>query len=263
MNNVAFISDFLDRLAPASLAADWDNVGLLVGDREAVVDRVMTCLTMTCDTVAEAIDCKANLVITHHPLPFQPLKRITRDTHEGRFLLDLISANIAIYSAHTAFDSAATGINQSLAEGFGLQKIRPIVSDCKDDQSVGTGRCGRLPQSIPVKELVERIKGFLDIPHVRMVGEGEQSVEQVGIACGSAGSVFEPARLANCDVFITGETSFHTCLSAEAAGMILLVTGHFASERFAMQQLADHLDQEFPDTEVWASRNEKDPLKLA
>ena len=117
------IANYLESLAPATLAEEWDNVGLLVGARQAPVERLMTCLTITEDTVAEAIDQEADLIVAHHPLPFKPLKRLTRDTPEGRYLLDLLSKNIAIYSAHTAFDSAASGINQRLAERSGLSQI--------------------------------------------------------------------------------------------------------------------------------------------
>ena len=117
MPTVNAISEFLDAFAPPDLAEDWDNVGLLVGDRETAGDRLMTCLTVTPASANEAIDGGADLVITHHPLPFRPLKHLTTDTTPGRLLLDLIRAGIAVYSPHTAFDSAASGINQRLAEG--------------------------------------------------------------------------------------------------------------------------------------------------
>ena len=98
------LANFLETFAPSSLAAEWDNVGLLVGDRACRVDRVMTCLTITLESASEAIEACADLIVTHHPFPFKPLKRMTGDTREGRILLDLISAGISIYSTHTAFD---------------------------------------------------------------------------------------------------------------------------------------------------------------
>src|SRR5688572_13285580 len=118
---------FLERFAPARLAEDWDNVGLLVGDRERSVTRVMTCLTITPISAQEAIDEQADVIVTHHPLPFRPLKRLTTDSVPGRLLWELIRAGIAIHSPHTAFDSAAAGINQRLAAGLGLTDIQPLV----------------------------------------------------------------------------------------------------------------------------------------
>ena len=255
------IADYLESLAPATLAEEWDNVGLLVGARQAPVERLMTCLTITEDTVAEAIDQEADLIVAHHPLPFKPLKRLTRDTPEGRYLLDLLSKDIAIYSAHTAFDSAASGINQRLAEGIGLEKIEPLVAGDTDLQ-LGSGRCGCPAEATTSDMLADRIKSFLEIEHLRRVGRADQTLERVAVACGNAGSFLEVAQRKGCDAILTGETSFHTCLAAEAEGMAMFLTGHFASEHFAMQRLAEDLADHFSELTVWASRNEKDPLQL-
>src|SRR6476620_12780141 len=143
MTTVKDICDFLERFAPAELAADWDNVGLLVGDRAQKVERVMTCLTITPSVAAEAIRERADLIVTHHPLPFKPLKRLTADQPAGRILLDLIRAGISIHSPHTAFDSAAAGINQQLAEGLGLTEIQPL-EPTDVGTGVGSGRFGEL-----------------------------------------------------------------------------------------------------------------------
>src|SRR6478609_9776050 len=142
MITVADICSFLEAFAPAALAAEWDNVGLLVGDRSQKVERIMTCLTITTAAAAEAIRERADLIVTHHPLPFRPLKRLTADEPTGRVLLDLIRAGIAIYSPHTAFDSAAQGINQQLAEGLGLRQIQPLVVAAGLTENVGSGRFG-------------------------------------------------------------------------------------------------------------------------
>src|SRR5262245_55505407 len=126
MTTVTDLCAFLDAFAPPALAADWDNVGLLVGDKAQKVERVMTCLTITPPVAAEAIRERADLIVTHHPLPFRPLKRLTADEPAGEILLDVIRAGVAIHSPHTAFDSAAAGINQQLAEGLGLTQIQPL-----------------------------------------------------------------------------------------------------------------------------------------
>jgi dinuclear metal center YbgI/SA1388 family protein len=248
-------------MAPPELAESWDNVGLLVGDRQAFVTRVMTCLTVTGDTVAEAVDQKAGLLVTHHPLPFRPLNRLTADTPEGRYLLQLIGSGVAVYSAHTAFDSAREGINQRLAEGIGLQRVVPLVAQPDCDPALGAGRVGEIEDSIDTNALAARVRDFLGIDGVRAVGEPTRSLHRVAVACGSAGELLEAARLAECDAMVTGETSFHTCLAAEAHGVTMLLTGHFASERFAMESMAELLGDEFDDVHVWASQTEKDPLR--
>ena len=158
MERLGVICDHLESLAPKRLSAEWDNVGLLAGDSRAEVNHVMTCLTMTADTVTEAIERRADLVVVHHPLPFRPVTRLTADTPEGRYLLDLLAARIHIFSPHTAWDSAAGGINQKLAEGIGLEGIEPLIADAVD-ATVGEGRLGTI--AMPLAELAAQVKQFL------------------------------------------------------------------------------------------------------
>lgn len=261
MLTVEQVTTVLAQIAPPRLAEDWDNVGLLVGDRQQPVEKIMTCLTITPASAAEAIESGVDLIVVHHPLPFRPLKRLTRDTAEGRLLLDLIAARVAIYSAHTAFDSAADGINQSLAEGLGLREIVPLVPADEFEMPVGTGRAGRCEGPVTLGEMAERVKSFLQVAGLHMVGEPAQPVNKVGVACGSAGEMLAAARRAGCDLFITGEARFHTALAAEADQIGLLLPGHFASERFAQERLAQRLARQFPDLTIWPSQRETDPLK--
>jgi dinuclear metal center YbgI/SA1388 family protein len=262
------IARFLDQFAPSDLAESWDNVGLLAGDRARAVSKVMTCLTITPASAEEAIRSGVELIVAHHPLPFQALKRLTTDTPEGRLLCDLLGARIAIYSPHTAFDSTVGGINQQLAEGLGLTNISPLVplggsATIPDAGSVprGAGRRGSTTAGTTGDALATRIKQFLRIGQLQAVGETSHSVARVAVACGSAGEFLEPAHAAGCKLLVTGEVGFHTCLKAEALGVALLLVGHFASERFAVEALADVLAKQFPSVSVWASRNESDPLR--
>jgi dinuclear metal center YbgI/SA1388 family protein len=258
MPSLADVAAFLERFAPARLAAEWDNVGLLIGDWEGQVTRLMTCLTVTPESAREAIDERANLIVTHHPFPFHSTKRITTETVDGRMLLDLAAARIAVYSPHTAFDSAARGINQRLGEGLLLTDIAPLAGDVENPQ-VGTGRFG-VAGGVRLGELARRCAEFLKVSGVQIVGASEQSIDRVAIACGSGGELLKPARQAGCNCFVTGEARFHTCLEAQAAGMALVLTGHYASERFAVEALAELLAEQFPRLTAWPSRRERDPL---
>lgn len=261
MATVGTIAECLEQFAPSTLAEEWDNVGLLVGDRQWPVSRVMTCLTITPDTVAEALEGRAQLMVTHHPLPFHALKSITADTTTGHLLLKLITARIAVYSPHTAFDSARTGINQHLAIGLGLQEITPLVAPNLAEPDVGVGRCGNLGEHFTLKDLVERVKGFLAINRLQVVGTDDQSVSRVAIVCGSGGSLLSAAIENGCDCLVTGETNYHTCLEAAARGVAVVLPGHFASERFALLSLADYLSDVLAGVSVWASRTEHDPVR--
>ena len=251
------VADFLERFAPTHLAEEWDNVGLLVGDRRRPLQRIMTCLTLTEKSIDEAVDKAADLVVSHHPLPFRPLRRLSSDTLQGRRLLKLIRAEVAVYSPHTAFDSAGQGINERLAQGLGLSRIMPLVPA---ETEFGSGRIGVLKRAVSAGDLAQRVKTFLQVEHVQLVGRVEAALKTVAVGCGSAGELLPQAIDQGCDAMVLGETRFHTCLDAEAADIVLILPGHYASERFAVEQLADVLTQEFPQAEVWASRREHDPL---
>ena len=255
------ICDFLDCIAPKNLAEEWDNVGLLAGDFQSAANRVMTCLTITPASAQEAIDGDCDLIVTHHPLPFHPIKKITSEETATRMLWDLIRAGIAIYSPHTGFDSAAQGINHQLALMAGIADPSPIVPAEDEGGRTGAGRIGSLDAAIQVSDLISALREPLAAGHVGLVGQMDSKVKTVAFACGSGGTFLDPAIRLGCDAMVTGEANFHTCLEAQAAGVHLILLGHYASERFALEQLAGELTQQFPETEVWASTRESDPVK--
>src|SRR5262245_46088801 len=111
---VADIAAALEQFAPRRLASEWDNVGLLLGDPAAAVQKIVTCLTVTPDVAEEAVATGAQLIVTHHPILFRGTKRVTTETAEGRMLLALVRAGVAVYSPHTAFDNTENGINDRL-----------------------------------------------------------------------------------------------------------------------------------------------------
>jgi dinuclear metal center YbgI/SA1388 family protein len=262
MPTVGEVVRVLEQLAPLALAEEWDNVGLLVGDADWPADRVMTCLTVTPETVAEAIAGRAQLIVSHHPLPFRPIKSITSVSTAGRLLLELIRNSIAVYSPHTAFDSASAGINQHLAIGLGLQEIRPLVPATTDAEE-GAGRWGLVGEPLSLRELAHRTGEFLTADGARIVGGPDRSVTRVAIACGSGGSLLDATIAAGCDALVTGELGFHQCLEAQARDLAVVLAGHFASERFALLSLADYLTDQLAGVDVWASRSERDPVHLA
>lgn len=261
METVATICRFLEEFAPSRLAEEWDNVGLLVGDANRPVATMMTCLTVTPESVAEAVAENVDLIVTHHPMPFRPLKKITADTAAGAMLLDLIGNRIAVYSPHTAFDSAAEGINRRLAELLELQEVRPLVPAEDEPDDLGSGRQGTLSTETALSDVVARLKEKLRLTGLHIVGASDQPVRRVAVACGSAGEFLAAADREGCDLFITGETNFHTCLDARARNIAMILTGHYASERFAVEQLAAELQRQFAGLKIWPSKQETDPLE--
>jgi dinuclear metal center YbgI/SA1388 family protein len=255
------IITFLESFAPPALAEAWDNVGLLVGRRDREVARVMTCLTVTEEMADEAVREKCDLIVSHHPLMFKAIQRITDDTPEGRTLLILLGHEIAVYSPHTAFDSASAGINQRLAEKLALRNIAPIrLSDASNATNLGSGRHGRLDVQITLKEFCDRVTALLPCEKAQFVGDPSRQIATVAVACGSAAEFLRDAVALGCDALLTGEARFHAALEARALGIALVLAGHYATERPGVEDLADVLAGQFPTLAIWASRDERDPL---
>jgi len=259
---VSEVCRFLDQLAPVELAEDWDNVGLLIGRADSGVRRILTCLTVTPDVAAEALQQDVQLIVSHHPVLFRGSRTISDRTSEGRMLLDLIQGGVAVYSAHTRFDSAQQGINQQLAEGFGLSDVTPIRRSALLPE-IGSGRTGRLATSCVLKDFVAVVRSVCRADYVEYCGDDDAVVEYIGVACGSAAEFLDEAAAAGCDTFVTGEAKFHSALDARGRGVNLILMGHYSSERPAMEWLAKELGQEFVGVKAWASLNEHDPLRLS
>jgi dinuclear metal center YbgI/SA1388 family protein len=271
--------DALQRIAPLGIAESWDNVGLLVGDPASSIAKVMTCLTLSDSVLEEAIDRKIGLVVSHHPIPFRPLTRITTEDPTGRILWRAMQHSIAIYSPHTAWDNAHEGINRQLAGLLHLGNLRPLVPinraansqngnsqtgevkqgtslDDPMERELGCGVIGEFAKPVRIDDLVERLGVSIRGMSVRCTDSGERLVNRIGIVCGSGGSMLSKAAGERCDLFLTGEATYHQCLEAEARGVAMLMIGHFASEAFSMRKLAELLARAFPQLDVGASESE-------
>ena len=194
------ILNALQGIAPLEFAESWDNVGLLVGNRNRDISGAMTCLTLTAITLEEAIYAKVSLVICHHPIPFKPLAKITDDTTTGKLILRAIEAGIAIYSPHTSWDNAKTGINQQLAKILELEKVKPLQSFSTEivngdsngesvGESVGVGRYGKLSIPASIDSLMQRVRVAIPEMQARHTHKPNHCVSKIGIVCGSGGSM--------------------------------------------------------------------------
>jgi dinuclear metal center YbgI/SA1388 family protein len=256
----------LKHIAPLRLAADWDAVGLLLGSRRPVIDRVMTCLTLTETVAREAVRERVDLVVSHHPLPFRPVGRITDDSPTGRILLDLLGGGIAVWSSHTAWDSAAGGINHQLAEIMRLTNVVPLEPD-PIDPTVGLGRTGDTPAGVSVADLARSLVARLaaadrsvTLSGCQIAGDAARPAGRVGIVCGSGGEMVAAVQAAGCTTLVTGEIKLHDALAATAAGVSVIAVGHHASERFSMGVLASRLADSLPGLSCFSSQADVDPL---
>ena len=224
------ISDVLLRLenyAPAYLAEDYDNVGLMAGDADANFKAALLTLDVDINVAEEAKRRGANLIISHHPLIFEPLNKITSETAQGRCLLYLIKNGIAVYSAHTNLDSAAGGLNDLLAAILGLRDVSPMTGN---DAEMGLGRVGNLPAPLTMDELSRDVMRKFSLPSVRYTGEGDDLVSRVALCTGGGASLLSDAVSSYADVYITGDIKYHAAREAAERGINLLELSHYDSE---------------------------------
>ena len=260
MTKIRSICDFLEQFAPTTLAEDWDNVGLILGDAELPASKIMTCLTVTPESAAEAIEKKVDLIVSHHPLPFAATKRITTDRTATKLIWQLAQAGVSIYSPHTAFDSATGGINQLLCDRLEVAATNPIVPNRNDPELPGAGRIGKLAAAVSLEALAAKVKAEFQLPRIQVIGDLAANVQKIATACGSGGSFVSKAAQRGAECLVTGEATFHTILEARALGIGMILMGHYFSERFAVEALAEQIANEFPDVESWASDREADPI---
>ena len=249
----------LERIAPLRLAAAWDTVGLLVQPRRDAVGRVMTCLTLTPAVAAEAARERADLVVTHHPLPFRPVGRITAATGPGAAILELVGAGAGVWSSHTAWDSAAGGINDQLCAILGLTHVAPIEPDAETPVA-GFGRMGSAAAGASVAAVARLAGDRVAAAHVQVIGDPGRPAGRVAIVCGSGGDMIDAVRRGGADTLLTGEIKLHQATEALAAGLAVIAVGHHASEHFSMAVLGERLASAVPGLSCRPSRDDVDPI---
>jgi dinuclear metal center YbgI/SA1388 family protein len=246
------VMDYIEQLAPAELAEEWDNTGLLLGGTQHGVSRIMVCLDVTYEALAAAVSQNVDLIVTHHPVIFKGIKRISEDDAKGKQLYTAVSNGICVISAHTNLDHADCGVNARLAETLGLENTVLLGK--------GPGRMGSLKERMSFDDFVAHVKQRLDVPFVRTVGSAVSGISKVAVFSGSFDNDLEALQASDADAVVTGDLKYHTALDAREAGLCLIDAGHFGTERVILPYLAAALAKRFPETEVIRFSQEKDPF---
>ncbi len=248
------IIEKLEKLAPPSLAEKWDNVGLMIGDFDQPVRNIYVCLDVTSENVQKAIDFGADLIISHHPLLFKPLKRVVESDVNGGIIRLLIRNNISVYSMHTNFDKADGGMNDLLAEKLGLCEIRKYdESECLDELMNPTeniGRVGILKESLTMEEFANMVSASLNCSNIKFVGDPCDSVKTVAVCSGAGGDCIYNAYRSGADVYVTSDVRHHEAQLASELGIGLIDAGHFETENIFCEFLLSFLLNEFADVNV-------------
>lgn len=261
--NVADIIGLMNRLAPPNLAEAWDNSGLQVGDPTWQVKKVWVALDPLPEVVEKACAADVDLLITHHPLIMTPFKSLDLSLNPGRIINRAIASRLALFCAHTNFDSVGEGLNDILCERLGLADVKPL-EEKEDGVLEGIGRIGSLPSAQPLEIFAGQVKTDLGLNWLRLVGDPAMTVKTVAVCTGSGGSLMDLFLATDADVYVTGDLKYHNARDAEAAGRALLDIGHFPSEHLMVKPLAERLqtllDETGAQVAVEACDFEKDPF---
>ncbi len=219
-------------------ACEWDNVGLLAGRRDKEVKKILLALDATDETVRMAVEHGADMLITHHPMIFSPVKRVTDEDMTGRRLLTLIQNDISYYAMHTNYDTR--GMADLAAGLLNLQQCT-VLEEVKDGE--GIGRVGILPGSMTLEECARLVKDTYQIPNVRIFGDPDTRVRSAAICPGAGKSTLKEALGFGCDVYITGDIDHHTGIDAVDQGLCIIDAGHYGIEHIFMEDVRAYLEK--------------------
>lgn len=233
------IIKIIEAVCPQRLAYSWDNVGLLCGDEEKDVKKVFVTLDTNLNTVKEAVKRNADMIVSHHPILFEPIQRIDYKTAIGQMLKLLIENNIPLFAAHTNMDTAKGGINDKLAQMFSLTDVK-ILDRHTDDETAGLGRFGKLKSPVKFGEFAKQCGKILNTP-VRIAGDIDKIITTAAVASGSCSEIIPLSKEKGADVIITGDMKYHNMMDMADLGICIIDAGHYPTEICVMDIFADIL----------------------
>ena len=246
------IIQVIEATYPADAALDFDNVGLLAGRREKEVQKVYLALDATEAVINDAIRAGADMLITHHPLIFSPLRSVTDDDFVGRRVMTLIRNDMAYYAMHTNYD--VLGMAALSEQMLGLRDTEVLdVTMVRDGREEGIGRVGNLEREMTLEECCVDIKHKLHLGSLKVFGDMERKISRLAISPGSGKSAVAPAVAKGADVLVTGDIGHHDGLDAQAQGLAVIDAGHYGTEYIFIDDMKRFFDRKMPGVEAEAA----------
>jgi len=240
----------IEEFAPLAIQEKWDNSGLCIGNPEDEVDSVLVALDCTPELVDEAIACGADMIVTHHPLIFSGLKRITDEDVVGKAVIKAVRAGIAIYAAHTNADKVVSGVSGAMASRLGLVNVS-VLDD--GGNGVGLGVVGELPEPMDVSDVMTLVKDRFSLKMARASRPFSGRISKIAVCGGSGGSLIGAARDAGAQLYISGDISYHNFFTPD--GFMVMDIGHYESERDIVEILFSLIKKKFPTFAVRITQN--------
>lgn len=242
------VLDVIENDYPAEYALEWDNVGLLAGRDDKEVERIYVAVDVTEEILREAAECGADLLITHHPLIFGGMKRVTNQDFIGRRILELIRQDISYYTMHTNYD--VLRMARLAADMLNLRDQEVLDITCGTE---GIGRIGRFEAPVTLKQCCEEVKRTFGLEGVRVFGNLGGRIERIAVCPGSGKSVIREALHRGTDVLITGDIGHHDGIDAAAQGMAVIDAGHYGIEHIFAEDMKRYLEENLQGVRVMAA----------
>lgn len=254
------IAAAIEEFAPLALQADYDNSGLVVGRLDDEVYKALLAVDVTEEVMDEAEREGCDIIITHHPIIFSPLKRLNSQTYVERCVERAIRSGIALYACHTNLDSTENGMSWQVGSMIGLDAMT-VLDPRRDNPSVGYGVVGVLPRPENIKGLLSRIKSIFDVGAIRYsdIPSEEMMVRRVAICTGAGRSLIGEALAAEADLYITADLRYNDFMMGENR-MVIADIGHFESEFCAIRILDDVLSKKMCNFAVRKSICSRNPI---
>ena len=243
---IKVIEDF----APLSIQEGWDNSGLCIGSPEDPVTSVLMGLDCTPELVDEAVACGADMIVTHHPLIFSGLKKISPEDKVGEAVMKAIKAGISIYAAHTNADKVIAGVSGAMARRLGLEDV--TILD-EDGDGTGLGVVGNLPEPMSSQEALAFVKERFGLKVLKSSRPIDGQVCRVAMCGGSGGSLIKAARRSGAQLYISGDISYHNFFTED--GFMIMDIGHYESEIEIVDILFSLIKKNFPTFAVRITQN--------
>lgn len=242
--NIADIITMMNTIAPPDLAEEWDNVGLQVGLAKWNVHKIWIALDPTPQVMTAACSNGVDLLITHHPLIFKPLKSIDLNTVTGRIIDQAIQSKTAVFAAHTNLDIVSGGVNDVLAERIGLKNttvLEETVGVEKFKNHQGLGRVGELEKDMYLKDFGRVVGQKLGLENLRIAGDPSLRVFKAAVCSGSGSGLLNHFFSSGAQVYVSGDLGYHNARDVESGNLGLIDIGHFASEHLIIDSVAQRL----------------------
>ena len=244
------IISVIEEFAPLFLQENWDNSGLCIGSPEDSVSSVLLGLDCTPELVDEAISCGADMIVTHHPLIFSGLKKISPEDKVGEAVIKAIKAGISIYAAHTSADKVIAGVSGAMAARLGLKDV--AILD-EDGDGTGLGVVGNLPEAMAAEDVIRLVKDRFGLKAMRASRPVDGMIERIALCGGSGGSLIKAARRSGAQLYISGDISYHNFFTED--GFMIMDIGHYESEIEIVDILFSLIKKNFPTFAVRITQN--------